>query len=84
MTEQVLGNSFDVNFGLSGLAKWARLADAAGRDGWPKLSGQNGVWRAISHWAASGTLTYEQLVREVPSIVQVETDGLGALADALR
>jgi hypothetical protein len=135
MTEPVLGNSFDVNFGLSGLTKWARLADAAGKDGWPKLFGQNDVWRgrlvdgierehtaptagrplfvqtlrlartlgsegvgsaaqafeqsghhwrAISHRAASGSLTYEQLARGVRNIVEVETGGLEVLADALR
>jgi hypothetical protein len=134
MTEPVLGNSFDVNFGLSGLTKWARLADAAGKEGWPSQFGENGVWRgrlvdgierehtaptagrplfvqtlrlaqtmglhgvgaaaqafersgrhwhAISHRAASGTLTYEQLAQEVRGIVELETDGLGVLADAL-
>ena len=45
MREPVLGNSFDVNFGLSGLGKWARLADARGKDGWPALFGDDGQWR---------------------------------------
>ncbi|MCP2636840.1 BtrH N-terminal domain-containing protein [Microbacterium sp. HD4P20] len=45
MTGPVLGNSFDVNFGLSGLEKWAQRADGVGRDDWPALFGSNPVWR---------------------------------------
>jgi hypothetical protein len=37
LTGPVLGNSFDVNFGLSGMAKLAgQLGDARGRDGWAR------------------------------------------------
>lgn len=45
-TKPVLGNSFDANFGLAGLQKWARLADSAAKSGWPALFGDNDVWRA--------------------------------------
>jgi hypothetical protein len=128
MTGPVLGNSFDVNFGLSGLEKWARLADGSGKDGWPAMFGDNGIWRerlvdgiereftapvagrplfartlrgagltaagqefersathwrSISHRAASGTLTYEQLAREAGSIAEIETGAVRLLAEAL-
>ncbi|WP_125777952.1 BtrH N-terminal domain-containing protein [Antribacter gilvus] len=46
MTRPVLGNSFDVNFGLSGLAKWGRLADDPGRQGWPALFQGTEVWHS--------------------------------------
>lgn len=129
MTEPVLGNAFDVNFGLSGLEKWARLADATGREGWPALFGDSSVWherlvdgiereytapaagrplfahtlrsagmprpadafeksgrhwRTISHQCRSGTLSYQQLAREVRTILSLETEGVRALAAAIE
>lgn len=45
MTGPVLGNSFDVNFGLSGLRKWAERVADPGADGWGRLFTDPGIWR---------------------------------------
>ncbi|WP_157524750.1 BtrH N-terminal domain-containing protein [Microbacterium yannicii] len=128
MTGPVLGNAFDVNFGLSGLRKWARLSDAAGRDGWPTLFKDTDIWRHrlvdgierehtartagrplfarvlrsggaaraahtfeqsahhwanISHRAASGTITFPELAREITRIAELETEGIRLLSARL-
>lgn len=46
MTEPVLGNSFDVNFGLSGLRRWAERVSSPKSDGWAQVFAQSDVWRA--------------------------------------
>lgn len=45
MTEPVLGNSFDVNFGLRGLRRWADRIAARGPDGWPQAFAESDIWR---------------------------------------
>ncbi|ACZ30116.1 hypothetical protein Xcel_1085 [Xylanimonas cellulosilytica DSM 15894] len=45
MTGPVLGNAFDVNFGLSGLRRWAERVAAPGPDGWGEAFAQSDVWR---------------------------------------
>jgi hypothetical protein len=45
MTGPVLGNAFDVNFGLRGLRRWAHRVTDAGRDGWRVAFGESEVWR---------------------------------------
>lgn len=45
MAEPVLGNSFDVNFGLSGLRRWGdRVADT-GPQGWGRVFTSERTWR---------------------------------------
>ncbi|QIM18506.1 hypothetical protein G7066_07525 [Leucobacter coleopterorum] len=46
MTGPVLGNSFDVNFGLSGLSKWSEKVLATTKDGWNKAYGSDESWRS--------------------------------------
>lgn len=45
MTEPVLGNAFDVNFGLRGLRRWAERVADPGADGWARLFASSDVWR---------------------------------------
>jgi hypothetical protein len=45
MTEPILGNAFDVNFGLRGLRRWAERAADPGAAGWARLFGTSDVWR---------------------------------------
>lgn len=44
MTEPVLGNSFDVNFGLSGLRKWSERVHATGTEGWRQVFADDPTW----------------------------------------
>lgn len=44
MTEPVLGNSFDVNFGLSGLRRWSERVTATGADGWRQAFADHDMW----------------------------------------
>lgn len=44
MTGPVLGNSFDENFGLSGLARWRDLANGTTKKSWPTLFATSDVW----------------------------------------
>ncbi len=44
MTGPVLHNSFDANFGLSGLAKWSTLANGRSKKSWPILFAGTDVW----------------------------------------
>lgn len=44
MTEPVLGNSFDVNFGLSGLRRWSERVTATGADGWRQVFADDDTW----------------------------------------
>jgi hypothetical protein len=44
LTGPVLGNAFDVNFGLSGLAKWRDVANGTTKSGWPRLFAGTDVW----------------------------------------
>ncbi|QIK62026.1 DUF4872 domain-containing protein [Leucobacter viscericola] len=46
MTGPVLGNPFDVNFGLSGLRKWAEKVLGSTKDGWSKAYGDDDSWRS--------------------------------------
>lgn len=46
MTGPVLGNAFDVNFGLSGLRKWAEKVLGSTKDGWSKAYGDDDSWRS--------------------------------------
>lgn len=45
MTEPVLGNSFDVNFGLSGLRRWSERVTETGADGWRQVFAEDDSWR---------------------------------------
>ncbi len=60
MTGPVLGNSFDVNFGLSGIAKWAdELADDRTKKGWQARFGQGpGFEHAVARIAECFTHAY--------------------------
>ncbi len=45
MTDPVLGNAFDINFGIGGLRRWAdRVADP-GPDGWRRAFDGSDVWQ---------------------------------------
>lgn len=45
MTDRVLGNSFDVNFGLSGLRRWSERVTGKGADGWRHVFAEDDTWR---------------------------------------
>ncbi|WP_127818420.1 hypothetical protein [Microbacterium sp. CPCC 204701] len=45
MTDRVLGNSFDVNFGLSGLRRWSERVTEKGADGWRHVFAEDDAWR---------------------------------------
>ncbi|GAA3920171.1 hypothetical protein [Microbacterium invictum] len=45
MSEPVLGNAFDVNFGLRGLRRWAERVTDTGGDGWAKAFADPTVWQ---------------------------------------
>ena len=66
LTEPVLGNAFDVNFGLSGMARLAKeLADVRTKEGWFKRG--------------SYPLALFHLLRRLHDCIEIEQTGPGAM-----
>jgi hypothetical protein len=97
MTEPVLGNSFDVNFGLSGLRRWSERVTARGADGWGRAFPDADVWRRrlvecidVEYTApTAGRPLFARVLRQYGhegAATQVEASGVHwrAIADGAR
>ncbi|HZW99894.1 MAG TPA: BtrH N-terminal domain-containing protein [Trueperaceae bacterium] len=86
MTGPVLGNAFDVNFGLSGLDKWAtEVTDDRSKKGWPARFGNGaGFEHAMGRVAECFTYSYSAPGATRPIYAEFLQEAAGASPLALE